>query len=675
MTTKTKGKTKLLRLSLVTDVNDKELDSLKGAAACADHPYRRSMDVLMQAQRDWDNMREFRKERERCKRYNYGDQWGDIIEFKDKWGRKRRMTEEQYIREQGSEPLKNNLIRRLVKNYLGVYRSQSKEPTCVARDRDEQRYGETMSVILQYNRQQNCCSGLDARAFEEFLISGAAIQRKKFGWRKGKQDEWTYNVRPDCFFIGNNMQDFRGWDVTRLGMVHDMEFGQLLNQFAKSPQDVKRLKEIYSTQSYMRRVTENMQRFGIYEAKNVDFFQPGNPTLCRVIEVWRQEFKPRYYCHDFNNGDYYKIDVEDYDELVVQENKRRIAEGVELGMAENDIPLIKAEWKEDNYWYCYYLSPFGDILEEFETPYAHGEHPFVFKFYPFIDGEIHSFVADLIDQQRYVNRLITMYDWIMRASAKGVLLCPDDMLPDDMTWDDVADEWSRYNGIVRYKVGKGKQVPQQVAANSVNIGIGDLLNFQLKFMEDISGVNGALQGKAGASASGSLFAQQTQNATMSLLDLLETFSEFIVEGAYKDVKNMQQFYDTKMTRNIVGRAGQVVDYDPKKIRDVDFDLSISESTSTQAYRQMANDFLMEIWRSGQITLEQMLQVGEFPFGDELMQSIKSNGQAMQQGGEAQPLSPELQQQIAEQTSTNPQAQAILRQMMSGRGVPPSEQVA
>ena len=510
MTTKTKGKTKLLRLSLVTDVEDKELDSLKGAAACADHPYRRAMDVLMQAQRDWDNMREFRKERERCKRYNYGDQWGDIIEFKDKWGRKRRMTEEQYIREQGSVPLKNNLIRRLVKNYLGVYRSQSKEPTCVARDRDEQRYGETMSVILQYNRQQNCCSGLDARAFEEFLISGAAVQRKKFGWRKGKQDEWTYNVRPDCFFIGNNMQDFRGWDVTRLGMVHDMEFGQLLNQFAKSPQDVRRLKEIYSTQSYMRRVTENMQRFGIYEAKNVDFFQPGNPTLCRVIEVWRQEYKPRYYCHDFNNGDYYKIDVEDYDELVVQENKRRIAEGVELGMAENDIPLIKSEWKEDNYWYCYYLSPFGDILQEMETPYAHGEHPFVFKFYPFIDGEIHSFVADLIDQQRYVNRLITMYDWIMRASAKGVLLCPDDMLPDDMTWDDVADEWSRYNGIVRYKVGKGKQVPQQVAANSVNIGIGDLLNFQLKFMEDISGVNGALQGKAGASASGSLFAQQTR---------------------------------------------------------------------------------------------------------------------------------------------------------------------
>ena len=100
-----------------------------------------------------------------------------------------------------------------------------------------------------------------------------------------------------------------------------------------------------------------------------------------------------------------------------------------------------------------------------------------------------------------------------------------------------------------------------------------------------------------------------------------------------------------------------------------------QGASTQAYRQMANDFLMEIWRSNQISLEQMLQVGEFPFGDELLQTIKSNEELIKNGQEPQPLSPELQKQIAEQTSTNPQAQAMLRQMMSGRGVSPSEQVA
>ena len=96
-----------------------------------------------------------------------------------------------------------------------------------------------------------------------------------------------------------------------------------------------------------------------------------------------------------------------------------------------------------------------------------------------------------------------------------MLLIPDDAKPKDMSWSDIADEWSRFNGIVRFKPSKSGQIPQQIANNCTNIGIGDLLSMQLKFFEDISGVNGALQGKPGVSGtSGSLYAQQTQNATM-----------------------------------------------------------------------------------------------------------------------------------------------------------------
>lgn len=668
-----KKKDKLIPLSRVVDVED--IDSVKASFHC-DRSWSRAYDVLFEAQRYYDNMDVFRKDRERNKRYNYGNQWGDYIELHDRCGFTKRITEEQYIREQGSEPLKNNLIRRLVKNVLGVYRSQSKEPTCTARDKDEQKYGETMSVVLQYNRQMNRMSELDSRCMEEFLISGATIQKKKWGWKRNRLDCWSSYVNPNNFFIDNNMRDFRGWDASCMGEVHDITFGNLLENFAESPADVRKLKEIYSQQAYRERIADNCQKFGHFDPRNIDFFNPQNPTLCRVIEVWRKETKARYRCHDYNNGDVYKIDIEDYQDMVEAENNDRIRRGTEAGMMLSDIPLIKAEWFVDDYWYYYYLSPFGDILREGETPYAHGEHPYVFKFYPYIDGEIHSFVADVIDQQRYVNRLITMYDFIMRASAKGVLLCPEDCLPDGMTWDDVADEWARYNGIVRFKPSKTGALPQQVANNSTNIGIQDLLSFQLKFFEDISGVNGALQGKAGFSGtSGSLFAQQTQNATMSLLDILETFSQFVIDGAYKDVKNMQQFYDTKRMFNIVGRAGQVVQYDPKKIRDVEFDINITESTATPAYRQMANDFLMQLWQAQAITLEQLLQVGEFPFGDELLQAVKSQQEDIKNGNTPQEMSPELQQQVQQFSQSNPKAQAMLQQMMSGQGVAPSEQQA
>ena len=270
----------------------------------------------------------------------------------------------------------------------------------------------------------------------------------------------------------------------------------------------------------------------------------------------------------------------------------------------------------------------------------------MFKPYPFIDGEIHSFVGDFVDQQRYVNRLIALHDMIMKNSAKNTMIMPEEAVGGKMSFEEMIDEWSRPDGVLMVRTKNGTPMPQQMTGTSPGaIGINELLNLQLKFFEDISGVNGALQGKPGFSGmSASLYAQQTQNSTTSLLELLESFSSFVREGAIKDVKNMQQFYDTKRITNIVGKSGTAIVYDPKRIRDVEFDLNIAESTSSPVYRQLANDFLMEIWRAGQISLAQLLEAGDFPFADDLLESLKQQGQQMEQGQVPQGLPPELMQQ-------------------------------
>lgn len=614
--------------------------SLDTVQQSKEHGNRRAFDVLAEAQMYWNNMYRFREDRERNKRYNYGDQWKDNIKVDGKW-----ISEEEYIKEQGNVPLKNNLIRRLVNTVLGVYRQQAKEPICTARDRDEQKLGETMSTILQCNMQLNRMQDVYSRTMEEFLISGLIVHRKWFGWRNNKLDCWTDYVQPNNFFIDSNMRDFRGWDCSFIGEVHDISFETLCQKYAEGPEDCQRFREIYSWSHDKRSYNTYMQQFGYSLNKNIDFFVCSDASRCRVIEVWRKESKPRYRCHDYNNGDVYKIDVEDYKAMVEDVNADRIRRGTAMGMSMEEIPLIKAKWFMDDYWYYYFLTPFGDILKEGETPYEHKSHPYVFKAYPFIDGEIHSFVNDVIDQQRYTNRLITLYDWIMRASAKGVLLFPEECMPKGMDINDIADEWSRFNGVIAIKTKNAAQLPQQIANNSTNIGITELLNLQLKFFEEISGVNGALQGKPGWSGmSASLYSQQTQNATTSLLDLLESFSQFVIDAAYKDVKNMQQYYDTKRVFNIAGKSGAQIEYDPKKIRDIEFDLSIIESTSTPAYRMMANDFLMEIWRSQQISLQQLLEHGDFPFADELLQSLKSQQEQLENGQTPEGISPEIMQQ-------------------------------
>lgn len=657
MHTVTKKNEKLLPMSQIAPKADREeMDTVSFRS----HNFgsRRAFDILMEAQHYWNQMEQFRKDRQRNKRYTYGSQWDDMICVDGK-----SMTEEEYIKQQGNVPLKNNLIRRLVRNVLGVYRSQSKEPTCTARDRDEQKLGETMSTILQCNMQLNRMSEIFARTMEEFLISGFIVHRKSYGWRNGKEDCWTDYVQPNNFFIDNNMRDFRGWDVSCLGEVHDVSFGQLCEQFAESPEDYQNLKEIYKWAARKEFLANYAERFGYSRLNNYDFLFTSEPGRCRVIEVWRKEQKPRYRCHDYQNGDIYKIEEEDFEKEVTLVNAQRMQMAEATGMPPEEVPLVKATWFMDDYWYFYYLSPFGDILKEGETPFEHGSHPYVFKAYPFIDGEIHSFVADVIDQQRYTNRLITLYDWIMRASAKGVLLMPEDSLPDGVSMEDIAESWAEFNGVIVYKPSKTGQMPHQVANNSTNIGITELLNLQLKFFEDISGVNGALQGKPGyAGTSAAKYNQETQNATMSLLDMLECFSYFVVDGAYKDVKNIQQFYDGKRVFNIAGKTGAQIEYDPKKIRDVEFDLSITESTTTPAYRQLANDVLMQLWQANAISVEQLLEHGNFPFADELLQSIQSQKEQLQQGQTPQGVSPEVMQQA--QQGANMQAVNQLHQAIA-----------
>jgi hypothetical protein len=645
---------KLHRLSAI--MPDEELDSISSSKRRLGNS--RAFEVLWQAQQYWLAMETFRRDRERNKNYTYGRQWEDMVCVDGK-----QMKEEDLIKKQGNVPLKNNLIRRMVQAVLGVYRSQSKEPTCTARDRDEQRYGETMSTVLQCNMQLNRMTEINARCMEEFLISGFVVQRKWFGWREDKLDCWTDYVQPNNFFVDNNMRDFRGLDCSCVGEIHDISFEDLCQRFAHSPEEYARLAEIYKfakDKSYLGAVYND---FGYPLQDNYDFLVPFDLTRCRVIEVWRKESKPRVRCHDVNNGDVFKVEVEDFQELVIDKNNKRLQQAQEFGINEEDVPLIRYEWFMDSYWYYYMLTPFGDILEEGETPYEHKSHPYVFKAYPFIDGEIHSFVSNVIDQQRYTNRLITMYDWIMRASAKGVLLFPEECLPKGMSMEDVADEWSRFNGIIMIKTPKaGNVLPQQIANNSTNIGISELLHLQLKFFEDISGVNGAIQGKPGYSGmSASLYNQQAQNATTSLLDLLDTFSAFIRDGAYKDVKNIQQFYDTRRVFNIAGKNSTIVEYDPQKIRDVEFDLSVVESTATPAFRTLTNDMLMQLWQANAISVEQLLEHGDFPFADELLQSIKSQKEQLQQGQVPEGLSPELAQRA--QQNVNMEAVNQAQQML------------
>lgn len=618
---RSKSKMRPLSAILIEDTTIKEKTSvalLNARSKQADKT--RGLDIINEAQNYWYRMTSFRRRRQRCKNYTYGKQWGDVVCINGEM-----MTEEEYITRQGRTPLTNNLIRRLITQVIGVYRNQAKEPICTARDREEQRLGETMTVLLQYNMQVNSMTELLARSLEEFLISGLIVHSKRFRVRDGKADCWTEYVNPNNIIIDTNMKDFRAWDLSFIGEIHDLSRDELVAQFARTPEDLDTLTNIYALQNDQRQFSAWLaDEFGERAKIDPSFFSPLISGVYRVFEIWRKESKPRYRVFDPQKGEVYKIEEADYAIMVEAENLRRIEEATLMGYELSETPLLRSEWFIDTVWWYYYITPFGDILREGESPYEHKSYPYVIKPYPFIDGEIHSLTANILDQQRYINRLIILYDWVISSSAKGVLMFPEEALPSGMSLEDIADEWSRFNGVITIKAKPGVPLPQQISNNSTNIGINELLGMQMRLFDDISGVHGALQGKPGNSGmSAALYAQQVQQSSTNLIDVLDSFSAFIVEGAKKDVKNIQQYYSTDRIRYIAGRKAKLINSHPEEVKDIDFDLSISEGTNTPVFRQLANDFLMQIWGAGQITLEQLLEHGDFPFADDLLQSVRT----------------------------------------------------
>lgn len=477
-------------------------------------------DLIERAQMCWNGMSSFRKERARCKRFTYGDQWGD--EVPNLGGSQ---TESEYLLAQGNMPLTNNLIRRLVRNVLGVFRNQWIPPRCRPRDDAERKEADVMDRLLAYNIERNRLEELYARTMEEFLISGLAVHRKYYGMEGSESECLTDFVAPESFFIDMGTRDFRALDISIIGEVHDMELPDLCAAFASSEEECREMAALYGGGN-----TSGFQAASI---------ESGSEKRCRVIEIWNKEYTSGY---------------------------------------------IGDRWVMDQRWRYYFLTPEGRVLASGDTPYAHGSHPYAVKAYPFIDGEIHSFVSDIIDQQKFTNRLISMYDWILRSSAKGVLLFPQESVPDGMNLSDLAREWNRFNGVITYKSldkeNNKIEAPEQIHSNLSNLGITELLNIQLKMMEDISGVNGALQGKLeNNSMSGTLYRQQTRNSLIALADLLKTFNDFIGECTVKDVSNIRQFYSPEKIASIVGENPGLHDKENFHDSYEDFSIEIREKTS------------------------------------------------------------------------------------------------
>lgn len=455
--------------------------------------------VLEAAYNAWQRLAPVRERRRRYARYTYGDQWSDLTTSR----RGEIMTEHDKALTEGRMPLTNNLIRRLVKAVIGRWRTDN-EPDRATKQPDDDN-------SLEHWIEFNSLYETDARTLEEFLISGMAVHRVGREKRQAGEGVWVDNVSPDRFFI-SAVTDSRCRDMELVGRITDMSLGEVIMRFARG--DRKRammLRRLYGAIAGAGR-----RNVALAPETDESFFHAPEGR-CRVIEVWTLECRETLRCHDPLTA-VYTVSGIDRQDAIDAENSRRRAEGV---------PLIDSRWEMTSVWHCRIMAPDGTLLDEYDADTAEGGPPFAVKLYPMVDGDVHSLVEDVIDQQRYVNRLISLMDKMMNSAAKGVLLYPQRCKIDGQSWEEIGELWSDPEGVIPYH-DHGTCEPHQVVTPAADIGAREMLTTQIKMFEEVSGISDALLGKAGTGVVGvERYESQVRNASIAVCDILRTFGDFV----------------------------------------------------------------------------------------------------------------------------------------------------
>ena len=610
----------------------------------------------------WNALDEARRKMRRSLMYSYGDQWGDYVTDPDTLSP---ITEGDLIKKNGKVPLKNNMIAPILSNIDGQLRQNLMRPVCVARDQSENRVGEMMSIAIEYVHDINEMEEVDADSMRMLLNGGMIAQRVEYGVNptNEKRDVWVYPVNPSRLFFNTNMEDVRMWDLTCIGELFDLPLDALLSHFGTTPEKKRRIMDIYGTvQGAVHGGNRAMQGD---ESKNLSFYSPSRSDLCRVVLGWKLESRDAYRWSDSARGSwgYMSYDEESRKELDA-ENERRRKEGEAIGKGEDELLLVDYTYATERYWYYRFMTPYGDVLQEGRSPYWHGEHNYVLHLYPMVQGKLGNFVEQFIDQQRAINRTATLIDFIRGTSSKGVLVVDDDAF-ESMSREEVIDEYVRYNGVLFVKLKPGQSIDgvvRQYNSGAAIAGDFELLNLQIRLINEISGVNSAMQGQAPkAGTPASLYAQQVQNSSLNLKGLFDSFKMFRRRRDSKVMKTVQQYYTESRYIDIAGTeySEEAKWYDPSKVQESEIDLTISDGYNTPAYQLLANDFLMELFRANVVDAKTMLENSSYPFATKILEAIKRNEQQAAQGAPMEGIPPELlaQLQSAQQSGDGQTADA------------------
>lgn len=605
----------------------------------------------------WDGLYYVRKARARNRDFRNGRQWSS--------------KEIEMIERAGNFPITNNYISLMLRNLIGQYITNAGSPVAVARRKKSANISRVLSNALGAISFMNKDDIKDRDMLEDLALGGIACSEVRYGYipEKDRYDVITRNVNVNNLFFNTDIVDTCLDNLYVIGEICDVPLSYILNNFAdpNNPDDEKFIREIYSYTKIKKSDTLSSYFNDMYptqdtkELDNLDFFLSGSQNKLRYYIVWTKERKVFLKYHDTLNATY------GYSELSKREidfiNETRKIEEIKKGGLAEEAKLIKYEQSCEFVWRYKYITPNGYVLREGETPYKHQSHPYSLYFYNIIDGEIHPIISDVISQQRFINKMSMQIDFMMGRAAKGVLFIPKQMLGGKYTEEELAHLWSTFDGTFAYDYKPGMPLPTQIHGNPHIQDASMMYQMQLSAMQEILGVNSAIQGQsASASVAASRYAQETANAQLNSKDLFERFVAYKEHKYTKIAKLVLQYYDQTRFDWIAEQEGVEINYDD--IKNFEFDVEISQANVNGTYSMTESDQLYQMLLQGMIDLQTYLDISPASYAEKLSTILdkrrqEAEEQAMQQAAMQQAMQQEqaaIQQQAMQQEQAMQEAQ-------------------
>lgn len=295
----------------------------------------------------------------------------------------------------------------------------------------------------------------------------------------------------------------------------------------------------------------------------------------------------------------------------------------------------------------------GDIvLHDGPSRDKHCEIPLV-PFYCYRDSTIYGFgeIRNILDSQR-------MHSVLQYKEYKGLQLVMNPSIIVDqesgLTEDDVSNE----DGAV-YVVPQGTGL-RHLEPGHVSTQAGNFNNERKRSIADISGVNEATQGRMPAPNASGVTVERTQQQAIGRIRLKDRQNQkYSIKRLGKLTASLiLQYWTEEKTLKLedVGGDHQQIVFNPLEMEDMEYEIDIAPGSMAGIDKDSFNAMLMQFLKGGHLTFDEVLQVGEFPRKEQILELYKQRNDTNSQLQQIQMENIKLKAQISPELLTPEEAQ-------------------